>query len=169
MIVVSSAYWLTRNSVLLLSYDKQVIPWMFGASLIVSAKGSACIMNSKADSELPCLTPHFTGKKREIRPFVIMALFACLYKILIHVINFFPKPNASKVLTNQLNSTLSKAFSWSSNNIQLLSSVSFSIKSSSMRMHSALFRPGMHSRWSSWIISSIIVLSLFDKILVMIL
>ena len=67
MIVEASAYWLTRNSVLLLSYDKLVIPWMFGASLIVSAYDSACIMNSKGDSEAPCLTPRFTEKKREIR------------------------------------------------------------------------------------------------------
>ena len=142
---------------------------LLGESRTVSAKGSACMINSRAERESPCLTPRFTGKKRDIRPFVSVALFASLHNIVIHLMKLFSNPNASRILNNHVNSTLSKVLSWSSSSMQLFSSASFSIKSSSIRTQSELFRPGMHPLWSSWIISSITDLSLFDKILVIIL
>ena len=83
IMVVSSAYCVSLYSIHSPSIDFVWIPSIESESRMACAIGSACMMYNKADNESPCRMPLFTGKYLEITPFVIIALWAYLYNILI--------------------------------------------------------------------------------------
>ena len=158
IMVVSFAYCVSLYSIHSPSIDLVWIPSIESESRMACAIGSAFMMHNKGDNESPCRMPLPTGKFLEITPFVIIALWAYLYNILIDFMKFCPKPNPSSTFNNHLVSTLSKAFSWSINRKQLFSSMPFSITSSSMCKHSWPWRPfihplgvsGLHELFHAW-------------------
>ena len=93
------------------------IPLISLLFLIILERGSAWIINNIADIASPCMIPLDNGRYSEIVPFVMSALCAYLYIVLIQLMKRSPKLNFFNTLKSQDHSTRSKAFSWSSSNI----------------------------------------------------
>ena len=106
--------------------------------------------------------PLDNGKYSEIVPFVMRALFAYLYVVLIQPMNRSPKLNF--FLKSHGHSTRSKAFSWSRRSIMESSDFELIISSNS-RIFSPIYLPFMHPLWSVWIISGSTVFILSAKAL----
>ena len=132
--------------------------------LIIHDRGSAWIINNNADIASPCLMPLDNGKYSEIVPFVMRALFAYLYIVLIQPMNRSPKLNFFNTLKSHDHSTQSKAFSWSRRSIMESSDFELIISSNS-RIFSPIYLPFMHPLWSVWIISGGTVFILSAKAL----
>lgn len=87
---------------------------MAGFALIAIARGSSAIVNKRADRGHPCRVPLERSKRGEIRPFVKTHALGLVYIILIHFTKPEPKPNFNRAECKKSHSTLSKAFSASS-------------------------------------------------------
>ena len=127
---VSSTYWhnfISRSTPPLMIF----IPFISLLFLIIHDRGSAWIINNNADIASPCLMPLDNGKYSEIVPFVMRALFAYLYIVLIQPMNRSPKLNFFNTLKSHDHSTRSKAFSWSRRSIMESSDFELMIYSNS--------------------------------------
>ena len=108
--LVSSTYW--HNFTSFSTPPLEIfIPLISFLSLIILERGSAWITNNNVDIASPWLMPLDIGKSSEIVPFVIRALCAYLYIVLIQPLKRSPKLNFFKTLKSQDHSTRSKAFS----------------------------------------------------------
>ena len=160
---VSSTYWhnfISRSTPPLMIF----IPFISLLFLTIHDRGSAWIINNNADIASPCLMPLDNGKYSEIVPFVMRALFAYLYIVLIQPMNRSPKLNFFNTLKSHDHSTQSKAFSWSRRSIMESSDFELMISSNS-RIFSPIYLPFMHPLWSVWIISGSTVFILSAKAL----
>ena len=160
---VSSTYWhnfISRSTPPLMIF----IPFISLFFLIIHDRGSAWIINNNADIASPCLMPLDSGKYSEIVPFVMRALFAYWYKVLIQPMNRSPKLNFFNIVKSHDHSTRSKAFSWSRRSIMESSDFELIISSNS-RIFSPIYLPILHPLWSVWIISGSTVYILSAKAL----
>ena len=75
------------------------------------AKGSMKMVNKEGESGHPCLVPLCSVNLCDVRPLVVTVAEGEVYRILIQLINYSPKPNFCNVVKRIVQFTLSKAFS----------------------------------------------------------
>lgn len=132
--IISSAY----NEILFLVFPMS-IPVISSLARKASVSGSIARLNKNGDSGHPCRQPLYRPNFSVRVPF--MPILACrlLYMALIHPMHFSPRLNFSKTANKYDHSTLSNAFSASSDIIRacLLRRVEWSIIFNSLRILSA--------------------------------